>query len=223
MGRAEVSRATVHRVRAGCQVKYFEGIDVTGFELKDGAVAGVKTSAGPPPTHTHPPRSHPCRTDAPRSIMATKLPAPPPLPRKGDIECDHVVNCAGQWARQLGALAGVTVPLHSAEHYYLTTAAIEGINHNTPVMRDPDSYNYYRPPRPNTRKPPPLQSPPPPHEPTRPLRIVPHSIGSSRVGERGADEAAGVSSGEWSGGLMIGGFEPVCKPVFSEGAPRDFA
>jgi glycine/D-amino acid oxidase-like deaminating enzyme/glycine cleavage system aminomethyltransferase T len=90
----------------------------------------------------------------------------------GDIKSKYVVNCAGQWARQLGMLAGVTVPLHSAEHYYMTTAAIDGITADTPVMRDPDAYTYFR---------------------------------------------------EWSGGLMVGGFEPECKPIFSEGVPDDFA
>ena len=37
----------------------------------------------------------------------------------GDIEAEYVVNCAGMWARQLGELAGVTIPLQAAEHYYL--------------------------------------------------------------------------------------------------------
>src|SRR3954447_2353764 len=39
----------------------------------------------------------------------------------GDIECEYVVNCAGMWARQLGAKSGVTIPLQAAEHYYLIT------------------------------------------------------------------------------------------------------
>jgi 4-methylaminobutanoate oxidase (formaldehyde-forming) len=30
---------------------------------------------------------------------------------KGDIACDKVVHCAGQWARQVGAMAGINVPL----------------------------------------------------------------------------------------------------------------
>ncbi len=39
----------------------------------------------------------------------------------GDVEAEYVVNCAGMWARQLGAKAGVNIPLQSAEHYYLIT------------------------------------------------------------------------------------------------------
>ena len=30
----------------------------------------------------------------------------------GDVRCEVLVNCAGQWARSFGALAGVSVPLH---------------------------------------------------------------------------------------------------------------
>ena len=42
----------------------------------------------------------------------------------GDIECEVVVNCAGMWARQLGARNGVNIPLQAAEHYYLITEEI---------------------------------------------------------------------------------------------------
>ena len=39
-----------------------------------------------------------------------------------------IVNCAGQWARQFGRLAGVNVPLYSAEHFYVVTDRIEGVH-----------------------------------------------------------------------------------------------
>ncbi len=42
----------------------------------------------------------------------------------GDIEAEIVVNCAGQWAKQIGAMAGVNVPLHSAEHFYVVSDGI---------------------------------------------------------------------------------------------------
>jgi len=61
-----------------------------------------------------------------------------------DIACEVVVNCAGQWARQFGALAGVSVPLWSAEHFYIVTDRIEGVHPMLPVMRDPDGYIYYK-------------------------------------------------------------------------------
>ena len=62
----------------------------------------------------------------------------------GFIECEYVVNCAGMWARQLGALSGVNVPLQSAEHYYLITEQIDGIGANWPVIEDPSNFGYYR-------------------------------------------------------------------------------
>ena len=61
-----------------------------------------------------------------------------------EIACETVVNCAGQWARQLGALSGVSVPLWSAEHFYIVTERIEGVQSEMPVMRDPDGYIYYK-------------------------------------------------------------------------------
>ncbi len=62
----------------------------------------------------------------------------------GNIACEIVVNCAGQWARQLGQLAGVNVPLHSAEHFYIVTKPIEGVAPGLPVLRDPDGYIYFK-------------------------------------------------------------------------------
>ncbi len=61
-----------------------------------------------------------------------------------EIACEIVVNCAGQWARQFGTLAGVSVPLWSAEHFYIVTDRIEGVHPMLPVMRDPDGYIYYK-------------------------------------------------------------------------------
>lgn len=62
----------------------------------------------------------------------------------GDIEAEIVVNCAGQWAKQVGAMAGVNVPLHSAEHFYVVTETIEGVHPNMPILRDPDGYTYFK-------------------------------------------------------------------------------
>jgi len=63
---------------------------------------------------------------------------------RGVIECEYVVNCAGMWARQLGAGAGVSIPLQAAEHYYLITEPIQGVSRLWPVIEDPASYGYYR-------------------------------------------------------------------------------
>jgi 4-methylaminobutanoate oxidase (formaldehyde-forming) len=62
----------------------------------------------------------------------------------GDIEAEYVVNCAGMWARQLGAAAGVNIPLQAAEHYYLITEPVEGVDGSLPVLEDPASYGYFR-------------------------------------------------------------------------------
>ncbi len=63
---------------------------------------------------------------------------------RGDIRCEYVVNCAGMWARQLGELSGVSIPLQSAEHYYLITDAMEGLSNDVPIIEDPGCYGYYR-------------------------------------------------------------------------------
>jgi hypothetical protein len=60
------------------------------------------------------------------------------------VRCETLINCAGQWARQFGALAGVNVPLYSAEHFYIVTDRIEGVHPMLPVMRDPDGFIYYK-------------------------------------------------------------------------------
>jgi 4-methylaminobutanoate oxidase (formaldehyde-forming) len=64
--------------------------------------------------------------------------------REGSIGCETVVNCGGQWARELGRRAGVTVPLYSAEHFYLVTKPITGVTPDLPVIRDPDGFLYYK-------------------------------------------------------------------------------
>ncbi|MDR2985076.1 MAG: FAD-dependent oxidoreductase, partial [Nocardiopsaceae bacterium] len=63
---------------------------------------------------------------------------------EGDVEADIVINCAGQWAKQVGAMCGVTVPLHSAEHFYVVTDQISGVHRDLPVLRDPDGYIYIK-------------------------------------------------------------------------------
>lgn len=62
----------------------------------------------------------------------------------GDIECETVVNCTGMWARQLGERHGVVIPNQAAEHYYLITDTIPGLDPNGPVFEDPERFGYYR-------------------------------------------------------------------------------
>ncbi len=88
------------------------------------------------------------------------------------IDCENVVLCTGQWSRQVGKKAGVNIPLHSCEHFYVTTNTMEGVHPRLPVYRDNDSFTYFR---------------------------------------------------EWGTGLLVGGFEPRSKPIWTKGVPEDFA
>src|SRR5690606_27024378 len=61
----------------------------------------------------------------------------------GEIICDHVVNCAGMWGREVGRMAGVNVPLQACEHFYIVTEPIAGLT-QMPVLRVPDECAYYK-------------------------------------------------------------------------------
>ena len=62
----------------------------------------------------------------------------------GTIRTEIAVNCAGMWARAVGALAGVDVPLHAAEHYYMISESVEGAHRMLPILRDPGRSAYIR-------------------------------------------------------------------------------
>ena len=63
---------------------------------------------------------------------------------QGAIATDCVVNCAGQWARQVGAMAGITVPLQPLKHQYVITERIEGLSPDASTIRDPDRRTYFK-------------------------------------------------------------------------------
>ncbi|MEL0205845.1 MAG: FAD-dependent oxidoreductase [Alphaproteobacteria bacterium] len=63
---------------------------------------------------------------------------------QGPIEAEYVVNAGGMWAREIGAKAGVAVPLHACEHFYIVTEGIDGLTPNLPVLRVPDECAYYK-------------------------------------------------------------------------------
>ena len=63
---------------------------------------------------------------------------------QGVIACEKVVNCGGQWARQVGALAGITVPLQPVKHQYIITDRIEGLSADAATIRDPDRRTYFK-------------------------------------------------------------------------------
>ena len=66
---------------------------------------------------------------------------------QGEIEADHVVNAAGLWAREMGALVGVRLPLVPMEHHYLVTEDIPevvALDHELPLILDLDAEIYMR-------------------------------------------------------------------------------
>ena len=66
---------------------------------------------------------------------------------KGTIQTDHVVNAAGLWAREVGAMMGVYTPLHPMEHQYLVTDEIPEIyerDSEHPHVMDPAGESYLR-------------------------------------------------------------------------------
>lgn len=107
----QVDPSSVTRALAkGAQARgarFFENVNVTGFELVSGAVAAVLTD-------------------------------------KGRIACEVAVNAAGQWAREIGRMAGVNVPVQSVEHQYLITEPIPDLPKGLPTMRDPDNLVYFK-------------------------------------------------------------------------------
>ena len=62
----------------------------------------------------------------------------------GPINANYVVNAGGMWGREIGAMAGVAVPLHACEHFYIVTEAMTGLTPNLPVLRVPDECAYYK-------------------------------------------------------------------------------
>jgi 4-methylaminobutanoate oxidase (formaldehyde-forming) len=87
--------------------KIAEGVRVVGFDVRNGRVAGVRTTAG-------------------------------------DIATERVVLCGGLWSREIGRLAGVSVPLQPMQHQYIVTEKIDGVPANLPTLRDPDRLTYYK-------------------------------------------------------------------------------
>src|SRR4029078_13307237 len=63
---------------------------------------------------------------------------------RGTIETDIVVNAGGMFAGEIGALAGVTVPVVPMAHEYLVLEP-SGLPLDMPTMRDPSLLVYFRP------------------------------------------------------------------------------
>jgi len=70
------------------------------------------------------------------------------ITEKGEITCEHVVNAAGSFCPEVGEMAGLkNIPSINMVHQYLVTEshpAIEKLEKELPVVRDPDSSSYLR-------------------------------------------------------------------------------
>lgn len=66
---------------------------------------------------------------------------------KGDITAEYVVNAAGLWGREVGNLAGISLPLMPVEHHYLVTEEIDAIRQldfELPQINDNETGCYAR-------------------------------------------------------------------------------
>jgi dimethylglycine dehydrogenase len=66
---------------------------------------------------------------------------------KGTIVCEHLVNAAGSFAKQVGEWVGLDLPIVNMEHHYLVTdnlPEVEALDSEPPVVRDPRASCYYR-------------------------------------------------------------------------------
>lgn len=66
---------------------------------------------------------------------------------KGDITCEHVVNAGGLWAKQVGRMAGIELPVSPLKHHYLVTDTIPEVaasDFEMPMTVDLEGFTYMR-------------------------------------------------------------------------------
>ena len=66
---------------------------------------------------------------------------------KGTISCEHVVNAGGLWAKQVGRMAGIELPVSPLKHHYLvsdTIPALEDLDFEIPMTVDLEGFTYLR-------------------------------------------------------------------------------
>ena len=116
----DVTQALAKGAKMG-GAKIFENMRVCGIETKNAGTSGARQVSG-------------VKVEVPSlgSGEASELKT---------ISAEIVVNCAGLWGHQVGKMAGVNVPLHAAEHFYIVTENI-GLPSTLPVLRDPSSWIY---------------------------------------------------------------------------------
>ncbi|GAB4304779.1 MAG: FAD-dependent oxidoreductase [Roseovarius sp.] len=66
---------------------------------------------------------------------------------RGRIDCEHVVNAAGLWAKRVGRMAGIELPLAPLKHHYLVTDTVPEVaaaGHEIPMVVDLEGFTYMR-------------------------------------------------------------------------------
>ncbi|MCY4035738.1 MAG: FAD-binding oxidoreductase, partial [Hyphomicrobiales bacterium] len=66
---------------------------------------------------------------------------------KGVVTCEHVVNAAGLWAKQVGRMAGIELPVSPLKHHYLVSdsiPALEQMDSEVPMCVDLEGFTYLR-------------------------------------------------------------------------------
>jgi len=66
---------------------------------------------------------------------------------KGTVSCEHVVNAGGLWAKQIGRMAGVELPVSPLKHHYLvsdTIPTLEELDFEVPMTVDLEGFTYMR-------------------------------------------------------------------------------
>ncbi|GIH91123.1 FAD-dependent oxidoreductase [Planobispora siamensis] len=106
-------------------VRIFTGIRVTGLDVVDGRIAGVRLA-----------------TAGERPSGEGGEPAGPEAEERS-IEADVVVIAAGAASGRVGRLAGVDIPVVPIKHQYVVTEPF-GVPPSAPTVRDPDNIVYFR-------------------------------------------------------------------------------
>ncbi len=86
-------------------------------------------------------------------ILRNRVLALTPLPNghwrvdteQGTVEAEHVVNAAGLWARRVGRMAGLDLPLTPMQHHYLITESLPelmAMDHEMPCVTDLEGFTY---------------------------------------------------------------------------------
>ena len=116
----DVTQALAKGAKMG-GAKIFENMRVCGIETKTARTSGARQVSGV-------------------KVEVTSLGSGEASELK-TISAEIVVNCAGLWGHRVGKMAGVNVPLHAAEHFYIVTENID-LPSTLPVLRDPSSWIY---------------------------------------------------------------------------------